>query len=120
MVDLSEEGGIESVIKKDIWKYGASQAHTVYKKKNQPPKKALSPAPQQKEPKTLPFYLQLPVNQYITEEPTNIWTTRGEKSVPKIIFHFSKAISKTPCLHQALFYNRQTHTMPTLFSYTFT
>lgn len=115
---MSEEGGIESVIKKDIWKYLAQVRLILCTKKKK--KKALSPALQQKEPKTHPFYLQLPVNQHITEDPTNIWIMWGEKSVPKIFFHFSKAISKTPRLHQALFYNRQTHTIAGLFSYTFT
>lgn len=40
----------------------------------------------QEEPQTHPFYCSY-------RDPTDVWRTWGEGSVPKTIFHFSKAIS---------------------------
>lgn len=71
---------------KDIWK---DLGVRLQEKKKTPAGFGL-----QKEPQTHPFYCSY-------RDPMDVWRTWGEESVPKTIFHFSKAISG------------ESHTIPT-------
>lgn len=90
--DLSKEGNelrndIEKGIKKTLGSIWPSQAHPCVQETKTKP----TPALPQKEPKARPFHLQLPVNQYVREDPVSIWTTWGKKSVPEGFFHLSNS-----------------------------